>query len=35
MTHAAPHADILATVAELERLPQVGAGISTMRVAGR
>ena len=35
MTHAAPHAEILATIAELEQLPEVGPGISTMRVAGR
>ncbi|MCW5953169.1 MAG: homoserine dehydrogenase [Propionibacteriaceae bacterium] len=35
MTHSAPHADVLATLAELEQLPEVGAGISTMRVEGR
>ena len=35
MTHSAPHADVLATLAELQQLPEVGAGISTMRVAGR
>ncbi len=35
MTHIAPHADVLATLAELEQLPEVGAGISTMRVEGR
>jgi homoserine dehydrogenase len=35
MTHVAPHADILATLAGLEQLPEVGEGISTMRVEGR
>lgn len=34
-THVALHADVLATIAELEGLPEVGAGISMMRVEGR
>ncbi len=35
MTHVAPDADVRATIAELQRLPEVGAGVALMRVEGR
>ncbi|MCA0252233.1 MAG: homoserine dehydrogenase [Actinobacteria bacterium] len=35
MTHVAPHGDVCATIAELQQLAEVGAGVSMMRVEDR